>query len=66
MISWIEGSFRGHEVNIVFARGTPVDILTQGLRDRQREPLASGETDGWAWAVHDMLIAHPAPKSAFW
>ncbi|WSP62977.1 hypothetical protein OG466_14570 [Streptomyces sp. NBC_01240] len=54
MISWIQGSFRGHEVNVVFARGIPLDTLTQGLCDRQREPLASGETDGWAWAVHDM------------
>ncbi|MFF2405451.1 hypothetical protein [Streptomyces sp. NPDC058092] len=54
MISWIQGSFRGHEVNVVLARGVPLDTLTQGLRDRQREPLASGETDGWAWAVHSL------------
>ncbi|GHA87180.1 MULTISPECIES: hypothetical protein [Streptomyces] len=55
MISWIRGAFPHHEVNVVFARGTSAGTLTQGLRDRQREPLASGEADGWAWAVHEML-----------
>ncbi|MER5748934.1 hypothetical protein [Streptomyces sp. NPDC002088] len=55
MTTWIQGSFPGHEVNVVFARGLPLEVLTQGLRERLREPLAFGEADGWAWAVHDML-----------
>ncbi|MFF2327682.1 MULTISPECIES: hypothetical protein [unclassified Streptomyces] len=54
MTDWTQGSFPGHEVNVVLARGIPLDTLTRGLLDRQREPLASGEADGWAWAVHDM------------
>ncbi|WP_406390709.1 hypothetical protein [Streptomyces sp. NBC_00887] len=54
MISWIRDSFPHDEVNLVLARGISVDTLTRGLRDRQRETLASGEADGWAWAVHPM------------
>ncbi|MGW2183247.1 hypothetical protein ACWCXX_35405 [Streptomyces sp. NPDC001732] len=48
-------SFPGHEVNIVFARGLPLDALVAGLRELRREPLAHGEAGGWAWAVHDMV-----------
>ncbi|WP_236245106.1 DUF6461 domain-containing protein [Streptomyces sp. CC210A] len=55
MISVMEAAFPGRDVNVVFARGMPLDRLTQGLRGLRREPLASGEADGWAWAVHDML-----------
>ncbi|MDK0521195.1 hypothetical protein [Streptomyces sp. ML-6] len=55
MTSWMHGSFPGHEVNIVFSRGLSLDALTTGLRELRREPLAHGEADGWAWAVHDML-----------
>ncbi|MCX4533563.1 hypothetical protein OHA79_26230 [Streptomyces sp. NBC_00841] len=55
MTNWIQGSFPGHEVNVVFARGVPLDVLTQGLRGLLREPLAYGEAGGWAWAVHPML-----------
>ncbi len=47
-------SFPGHEVNIVFARGTPLDVLSGRLASLRREPLACGEDGGWAWAVHDM------------
>lgn len=54
MTSWIHGSFPDHEVNVVFARGVPLDAVTRGLRDRLREPLAAGQANGWAWAVHDM------------
>ncbi|WP_405715366.1 hypothetical protein [Streptomyces sp. NBC_00046] len=55
MTSWMHDSFPGHEVNIVFARGLPLDALIAGLRELRREPLAHGEAGGWAWAVHDML-----------
>ncbi|MFD8828600.1 hypothetical protein ACFV1C_40500 [Streptomyces sp. NPDC059605] len=55
MTSWMHGSFPGHEVNIVFSRGLSTDALTTGLRELRREPLAHGEANGWAWAVHDML-----------
>ncbi|MET7921739.1 hypothetical protein ABZU45_39300 [Streptomyces avermitilis] len=54
MTNWIQASFPGHEVNVVFARGIALDALTRGLRDRRREPLVYGEANGWAWAVHDM------------
>ncbi|WP_327418993.1 DUF6461 domain-containing protein [Streptomyces sp. NBC_01233] len=54
MIEWMHESFPGHEVNIVFARGTSLDVLTERLIALRREPLASGEDGGWAWAVHDM------------
>ncbi|MET7889207.1 hypothetical protein [Streptomyces avermitilis] len=39
MTNWIQASFPGHEVNVVFARGIALDALTRGLRDRRREPL---------------------------
>ncbi|WP_327351655.1 hypothetical protein [Streptomyces sp. NBC_01304] len=55
MTDWIQDSLPGHERNVVFARGIPVDALTRGLRDQQREPLAHGEGNGWVWAVHEML-----------
>ncbi|MDX3224823.1 hypothetical protein [Streptomyces sp. ME19-01-6] len=48
MTNWIQGSFPGHEVNVVFARGLPLDALVRGLGDRLREPLAYGEANGWA------------------
>ncbi|MFE2037451.1 hypothetical protein ACFXBB_30200 [Streptomyces scopuliridis] len=54
MTNWIQGSFPGHEVNVVFARGIPLDAFIRGLSDRLREPLAYGEANEWAWAVHDM------------
>ncbi|MFF2011829.1 hypothetical protein ACFVWY_22490 [Streptomyces sp. NPDC058195] len=64
MTSWMHDSFPGHEVNIVLARGLPLDALTAGLRELRREPLAHGGAEGgddgtgaggWAWAVHDMV-----------
>ncbi|MHA5052770.1 hypothetical protein [Streptomyces sp. SD15] len=54
MTDLIRDSFPGHEVNVVFARGVPLDALTEGLRGLLRDPLAQGEGGGWAWAVHDM------------
>ncbi|MFE2542704.1 hypothetical protein [Actinacidiphila glaucinigra] len=54
MTTWMHGSFPGHEVNLVFARGMALDALTRSLREARREPLAHGEAGGWAWAVHDM------------
>jgi len=54
MTDWIRDPFPGHEVNVVFARGLRLDVLTQALRALRREPLTCGEADGWAWAVHDM------------
>jgi hypothetical protein len=50
----MHGSYPGHEVNLVFARGMTLDVLTRSLRDLLREPLSCGEANGWAWAVHDM------------
>lgn len=55
MIKWMDESFPGHEVNIVFARGTTLAALTEQLTARQRVPLAYGEAGGWSWAVHDMV-----------
>ncbi|MFE7401892.1 hypothetical protein [Streptomyces sp. NPDC057557] len=54
MTHWIQGTFPGHEVNVVFARGMPLDAFVRCLGDRLREPLAYSEANGWAWAVHDM------------
>ncbi|MCM2389777.1 hypothetical protein [Streptomyces albipurpureus] len=54
MTSWIDSPVPHHEANVVFARGIPRDELTRGLGDRLREPLASGEGNGWVWAAHDM------------
>ncbi|MFE5096789.1 hypothetical protein ACFRCI_42410 [Streptomyces sp. NPDC056638] len=54
MTDWIQGTFPGREVNVVFARGMPLDAFVRCLGDRLREPLAYGEANGWAWAVHDM------------
>jgi hypothetical protein len=45
------------EVNLVFARGMALDTLAEGLRGLRREPLVSGEGNGWAWVVHDMVNA---------
>ncbi|MEU6469518.1 hypothetical protein ABZ927_06240 [Streptomyces massasporeus] len=45
------------EVNLVFARGMGLDVLAEGLRGLRREPLVSGEGNGWVWVVHDMLNA---------
>ncbi|MFI6861986.1 hypothetical protein ACIBKZ_19160 [Streptomyces sp. NPDC050421] len=55
MTTWLHDTFPGHEVNLAFARGLPADAFFEGLREQNREPLALGEADGWAWAVHDML-----------
>ncbi|MEV5988002.1 hypothetical protein AB0L85_23785 [Streptomyces sp. NPDC052051] len=59
MRSWIRfrGSRPDHEVNVVLARGTDLDALTAGLRTARREPLETGESAGWVWAVHDRLVA---------
>ncbi|WP_330240010.1 hypothetical protein [Streptomyces sp. NBC_00525] len=58
-MTWIDSTceFMWHETNLVFARGISLDALVSGLRELAREPLASGEADGWAWAVHDMVNA---------
>jgi hypothetical protein len=48
---------RHDEVNLVFARGTGLGAFVEGLRRLGREPLVSGEGNGWVWAVHDMLNA---------
>ncbi|WP_244299154.1 DUF6461 domain-containing protein [Streptomyces viridochromogenes] len=50
-------SGRHDEVNLVFGRGMGLDALAEGLRGVHREPLVTGEGNGWAWAVHDMLNA---------
>lgn len=55
MTTWLHDTFPGREVNLVFARGLPAGCLLRGLREQNREPLAQGEADGWAWAVHDMI-----------
>lgn len=58
MRNWTK--FRGsrpyEDVNIVFARGTTLDALVDGLRTARREPLETGEAGGWAWAVHEMVV----------
>ncbi|TXR96120.1 hypothetical protein EAO73_31730 [Streptomyces sp. col6] len=56
-MTWIHDAYGlpGHEVNLVFARGTSLAALTAGLRELNREPLAEGEEGGWAWVVHDMV-----------
>ncbi|WP_326737823.1 hypothetical protein [Streptomyces sp. NBC_01022] len=55
MTTWLHDTFPGHEVNLAFARGLPADAFFEGLREQNREPLARGEANGWAWAVHDMI-----------
>ncbi|HEY9328946.1 MAG TPA: hypothetical protein VIS09_12035 [Streptomyces sp.] len=55
MTTWLHGTFPHHEVNLAFARGLPADAFFKGLREQNHEPLAQGEADGWAWAVHDMV-----------
>ncbi|MEU9202135.1 hypothetical protein [Streptomyces sp. NPDC048332] len=55
MTTWLHDTFPGHEVNLAFARGLPADTFFASLREQNREPLAHGEADGWAWAVHDMI-----------
>lgn len=45
------------EVNLVFARGMGLGALVDGMRGLRREPLVSGEGNGWVWVVHDMLNA---------
>ncbi|MER6120227.1 hypothetical protein [Streptomyces sp. NPDC001743] len=55
MTTWLHDTFPGHEVNLAFARGLPAEAFFAGLREQNREPLAQGEADGWAWAVHDMI-----------
>ncbi|MBW5482178.1 hypothetical protein [Streptomyces bambusae] len=57
MIDRIRRGFRDHEVNLVLARGSSLAALTAGLRAQRREPLSLGETDGWAWGVHEMVTA---------
>ncbi|MGW2654810.1 hypothetical protein ACWC1D_14325 [Streptomyces sp. NPDC001478] len=55
MTTWLHDTFPGHEVNLAFARGLPAETFFEGLRAQGRPPLAHGEADGWAWAVHDMI-----------
>lgn len=55
MTTWLHDTFPGHEVNLAFARGLPADAFFDGLREQNHEPLAQGEANGWAWAVHDMV-----------
>ncbi|TDC74019.1 hypothetical protein [Streptomyces hainanensis] len=55
MIDWLHDAFPNHEVNVAFARGIPADAFVRGIADQGRAPLAHGEGNGWAWAVHDMF-----------
>ncbi|WP_041820295.1 hypothetical protein [Streptomyces davaonensis] len=57
MTKWTHRSYDHHEVNVVFARGSSLDALADGLRRLDREPLDRGEDGGWSWAVHDMVNA---------
>ncbi|WP_405706162.1 hypothetical protein OG264_03640 [Streptomyces xanthophaeus] len=54
MTHWIHGPFPGHEVNVIFSRGIPLETLLRGLSGMRREPIVYREKGGWCCLVHDM------------